>query len=182
MRWAFLAVSIGTHLFAEAQVVVKAYVVQGDTMPIGILPEVVKSVPLSTEARRERARMISRIKTVMPYAKMTAFQLQEVEQQLQLITSKKERKKFVKEKEKQLKEQFKKRLENLSPEEGKMLVKLINRETGTTVYEILDAYTGSTEKFFWTTFSSFWSYDLKATYDPVEDYQIEAIVKSLGYE
>lgn len=166
----------------SAQVILPAYIHEGDTLPIDILPEIIKSIPQSAEARREKLKLIARIKTVMPYAKMTAFQLQEVEQQVQLIPSKKEKKKFIKEKEKQLKEQFKKRLENLSPEEGKLLVKLINRETGSTVFEILDTYTGSAEKFFWSTFSSFWNYDLKATYDPVEDYQIEEIVRGLGYK
>ncbi|MBI3235865.1 MAG: DUF4294 domain-containing protein, partial [Bacteroidetes bacterium] len=114
---------------------VRAVVVDGDTIPIIELPNYTFYGKLSPEERRERLLLISRIKTVLPYAKMAAFRLQMMEQNLQQISSKKAKKAYIKETEKQLKAEFTEQLKNLSINQGKLLVKLIHRETGNTVYE-----------------------------------------------
>jgi hypothetical protein len=161
---------------------VRCIVMEGDTVPIIELPSYVFYGKLTPEERRERLILISRIKSVLPYAKMASFRLQMMEQNLQQMTSKREKKAYIKETEKQLKKEFTDQLKNLSINQGKLLVKLIHRETGNTVYELLGDYSGSAERFFWNSFSKFWDSDLNTKYDPVQDYKIEQIIKSLKIE
>jgi hypothetical protein len=161
---------------------VRCVIVDGDTIPVFTLPNFIFFGKLSPEERRERILLVNRVRTVLPYAKMAAFRLQMMEQNLQQIGSRKAKKEYIKETEKQLKEEFTEQLKNLSINQGKILVKLIHRETGNTVYELLSDYSGRAETFFWNTFSKFYDSDLDARYDPVEDYKIEQIIKSLGLE
>ena len=66
--------------------------------------------------------------------------------------------------------------------QGVLLTKLLYRETGKTAYEILNEFTGSFETFLWNTTAKVFGGDLKDTFDPMEDYQIEHIITSLGLE
>src|SRR6185436_13134440 len=56
--------------------------------------------------------------------------------------SKKEKKAYIKSREKELKAQFADPLSNLSVYQGKVLMKLINRQTGNNCYEIVKEYRG----------------------------------------
>lgn len=161
---------------------VHCVIVDGDTIPVFTLPNYIFYGKLTPEERRERIMLVNRIRSVLPYAKMAAFRLQIMEQNLQQISSRKARKEYIKETEKQLKDEFTEQLKNMSINQGKLLVKLIHRETGSTVYELLSDYSGSAETFFWDTFSKFYDSDLDTKYDSVEDYKIEQIIKSLGME
>lgn len=187
MRYILFIVFWGLSLYhsqAQTDTVkkVRCVVVDGDTIPIFTLPNFIFFGKLTPEERRERIMLVNRIRSVLPYAKMAAFRLQIMEQNLQQISSRKARKEYIKETEKQLKEEFTEQLKNMSINQGKLLVKLIHRETGSTVYELLSDYSGSAETFFWDTFSKFYDSDLDTKYDPVEDYKIEQIIKSLGLE
>jgi hypothetical protein len=180
--WVLIFLLLG-ELSVYAQInIPRAIIVDGDTIPEIDLPTFVYHGRLTVEERRERLLLIARVRHVMPYAKMTAFRLQMLEENLKQISSKKARKTFIKKTEKTLKEEFSNQLKNLSIEEGKVLVKLISRESGSTVYDLLDNYTGTAEKFFWSTFSSFYDYELDTAYDPVEDYKIEIIIKQFKLE
>ncbi|MDZ4759327.1 MAG: DUF4294 domain-containing protein [Bacteroidota bacterium] len=166
------------NIFAQHTTVV----VENDTILVSELPTFTYTAKMTEEQRRAYYRLISRVKFVLPYAKMAAFHLQQVEQKLQAIPSKKDRKKFVKKYSKELKESFQKQLKNLTIDEGKLMVKLVSRETGATVYGIMSEYYGSAEKFFYNSFSSLYGYDLDETYDPVENFQIEKIIHDYKLE
>ncbi len=167
-----------SNLFAQHTTVI----VENDTILVSELPTFTYTSKMTPEQRAAYHLLINRVKFVLPYAKIAAFHLQQVEQKLQSITSKKERKKFVKKYSKELKESFQKQLKNFSIEEGKIMVKLVSRETGSTVYGIMSEYYGSAEKFFYNSFSSLYGYDLDETYDPVENFQIEKIIKDYKLE
>jgi hypothetical protein len=62
------------------------------------------------------------------------------------------------------------------------LIKLIFRETGKTTYELLETYRGSFTAYFWQGMTKFYGGNLKDEYNPVEDWQIEQIIKQLGFE
>ncbi|MSQ79512.1 MAG: DUF4294 domain-containing protein [Flavobacteriaceae bacterium] len=170
-------------LVGKSQIIVtQAMVVDGDTVPHIELPRFIFIGKLTPAERRERLVLLARIRTVMPYAKMTAFRLQMMEQNLQQMGSKKEKKAYIKLTETHLKKEFTESLKNLSVEQGKLLVKLISRETGNTVFDLMGDYSGGTERFFWNTFSSFWGYELDVQYDLVEDYRIELAIRQLGIQ
>jgi hypothetical protein len=93
-----------------------------------------------------------------------------------LVADKKnrERKKLMREAEKNLKVEFKKDLENLTVNQGKILMKLIDRETGNSSYDLVKEYRGKMTAFFWQSFAVIYDDDLnmKVRYDKDGDDRI----------
>lgn len=161
---------------------VRYEVVDGDTFPVYTFDEVILKDLRDPEAYKKYLRLVRNVKKTLPYAKLTAFKLQMIEDNLNQLKTKRAKDKYIKQHEKALKEDFEKQLENLSVTQGLLLMKLIHRETGSTTYEILKKYRGSAKAMMWQTFAKFYGSDTKGTYDPVEDYQIEHIIRSLEIE
>jgi hypothetical protein len=132
---------------------------------------------LDDEKRKQYQILKRRVIKTMPYAKMAAFKIRAMEDELSTIKGSRARKKYIQKCEKGLKAMYTQQLKNLSIGEGQVLMKLIHRETGKTTWEIMKGYSGSVEAFFWQSFGSFWGHDLKREFDPVVDYQIEHIIK-----
>jgi hypothetical protein len=97
------------------------------------------------------------------------------------VTSKNERKKYIKSREKELKERFADPLTNLSVYQGKVLMKLINRQTGNDCYDIIKEYKGSLSARMYQTVAFFFGSSLRQPYDLADatDRQIESIVKEI---
>jgi hypothetical protein len=161
---------------------VRYEVVDGDTFPVYTFDEVILKDLRDPEAYKKYLRLVRNVKKTLPYAKLTAFKLQMIEDNLNQLKTKRAKDKYIKQHEKALKEDFEKQLENLSVTQGLLLMKLIHRETGSTTYEILKKYRGSAKAMMWQAFAKFYGSDTKGTYDPVEDYQIEHIIRSLEIE
>lgn len=134
------------------------------------------------EQRKAYKKLVNNVRVVLPYAKLAAFRLQMMEDNLAMIETKKARNKYIKETEKAIKEEFMSSLKKMSRSQGKLLLKLIHRETGKTSYEILKGYRGSAEAFYWTAFAKFYDADIDEEYDTILDYQIEYIIKSYKLE
>ncbi len=115
-----------------------------------------------------------------PYAKIASAELRFIEESVAKMTSEKEKKKFIKEQEKIMKEQFEKDLKNLTYTQGKILIKLIDRETGHTSYNLVKDLRGSFQAFFWQGIAKIFSANLKSEYDPDgADKMIEKVVQSI---
>jgi hypothetical protein len=97
------------------------------------------------------------------------------------VTSKKERKDYIKSREKELRKQFTEPLSNLSVYQGKVLMKLINRQTGNNCYEILKEYKGGLNARAYQTVAFFFGSSLKQDWDLKDqnDRQIENFVKEI---
>ena len=189
MKWiyAILFLTLGSPLIAQVHVpdsmkIVRKVVMDGDTFYVYEFDEVIFQEFRSKEERAEYLKLVRRVKKVMPYAKLAAFRLQMMEDNLNQIKGRRARKKYIKETEKAIKEEFMSQLRNLYVEEGKLLLKLIHRETGNTTYEILKQYRGSATTFYWGMIAKTYDADIKVEYDPIEDYWIEYIIKSLNLE
>ncbi|MEY4874881.1 MAG: hypothetical protein RL708_30 [Bacteroidota bacterium] len=76
------------------------------------------------------------IKIVFPYVKEAGRIVNEVNAKLPTLTNK-ERRKFIKQKEEELRVRFEEPLKKLYDTQGKLLILLINRETGNSVYKVL---------------------------------------------
>jgi hypothetical protein len=111
--------------------------------------------------------------------KLAAFRLQMMEDNLNLLSSEKAKRKYIKECEKAIKKQFMDDLKNMYVEEGRILLKLIHRETGKTTFDIMKNYGGTFETIFFQVLAKSYNTSMKVTYDPVIDYQIEEIIKSI---
>lgn len=159
---------------ANAQVTI----VNGDTITDVLrMDPIILSNSMDEQAINDYKILKRRVIKTMPFAKMAAYKMKVMEDQLATITNKRDRKKYIKKCESSLKAMYTQQLKNLTIGEGQVLMKLLHRETGKTSWEILKNYRGTAEAFFWQAFGSFWGHDLKQEFDPVVDYQIEHIIK-----
>lgn len=100
---------------------------------------------------------------VFPYAKEGIRIFREVEYASQHL-SKRERKKRIKELEKELKAEFEQPLTKLTKLQGKILIKMIEKETEESMYNLMKSVKGRFTAFYWNQFSKLYSYDLKDGY------------------
>lgn len=175
----FFAIVFSTGAYSQ---VVRYEVIDGDTMPVYELDEVILKDMKDVEAEKRYLRLVRDVKKTLPYAKMAAFRLQLMEDNLRMIENEKERKEYVKKTEKAIKEEFIDDLKDLTISQGRLLIKLIHRETGKTSYELLSDYTNPFTSIFWQGMAKVYGTSLKSGFDPVEEYQVEYIIRSLGLE
>lgn len=158
------------------------YEIEGkDTLPVYLLNKFnFNTNSTKTKAQKDAFVNLNKwVRKALPYAKMAAFRLQMMEDNLCLLKSEKEKKKYIKECEKAIKKQFMDDLKNMYVEEGRILLKLIHRETGKTTFDIMKDYGGALETLFFQAMAKSYNTSMKVTYDPVIDYQIEEIIKSI---
>jgi len=127
-------------------------------------------------------RLKNAVYVTYPYARIAGTTINEINTKLVGIEAKKERKKIIKSREKELKNQFTEPLSNLSVYQGKILMKLINRQTGNNCYEIIKEYKGGVNARFYQTIAWFVGGNLKQEWNLKEnslDRDIESIVKEI---
>ena len=80
--------------------------------------------------------------------------------------------------EKDLKNEFEDELKDLSINQGRILMKLIDRETGKTTYQIVKEMRGGFEAVMWQAVARIFGNNMKSEYDAsTEDIMIERAVK-----
>jgi hypothetical protein len=129
----------------------------------------------------EWTRLRNAVYVTYPYARTAGNLMNDINARMAQYTSKKERKNYLKTREKELKDQFADPLSNLSVYQGKILMKLINRQTGNNCYEIVKEYRGGVTARFYQTVAFFFGSSLKQEWDVNDkvDRQIENIVKEI---
>jgi hypothetical protein len=166
-------------------IVVPAIYYDGELMPYSELEMVyISNLPPDKLAKYMAAynRLRNAVYVTYPYARTAGVVINDVNAHLQGVSSKSERKKYIKSREKDLKQQFSEPLTNLSVYQGKILMKLINRQTGNNCYEIIKEYRGGFNARMYQTVAFFFGSSLKQEYDPLHDrtdHQIEAIVQEI---
>ena len=89
-----------------------------------------------------------------------------------------QKEKYIKEYEKRLFKEFEKPLRSLSINQGKMLLKLIDREAGISSYYAIKNYKGGAAAGFWQGIAKLFGSDLKKKYDMFgEDKILEELVQ-----
>ncbi len=109
------------------------------------------------------------VKKTLPYAKLINRTLQETYEYLQTFDTKKEKDAYLKKFEKQLYAQYKPIMKKFTKNQGKIMIKLVNRETNQNSYNIVKAFMGTFRAGFWQTFGRFFGVNLKAEYRPQKD-------------
>lgn len=129
----------------------------------------------------EWTRLRNAVYVTYPYARIAGSTINDINNNLKNVTNKKERKTYIKSREKELKAQFADPLSNLSVYQGKVLMKLINRQTGNNCYEIIKEYKGGVNARFYQTVAFFVGGNLKQDWDVGDktDRQIENFVKEI---
>ena len=161
--------------------IVYSTVIDGDTLLIIPLDEVkIKAKRTRKNMRhiRRTNRLIRYVKKVYPYAKIAGRKLQEYDSLLSTIESKSQRRKIMRQAEKEINEEFGGELRKLTINQGKILLKLIDRETGDTSFKLVRDLRGGFTAFFYQTFARLFTLNLKVKYDPKGvDKKIEEIVQ-----
>ena len=159
------------------------YIVEGtDTIPVINLPDVniVDYGPDYEKRLKEYYRLRFNVVKVYPYARLAAIKINQLNDSLSKIQSDRERRKFRKKFEEQLRTDFGKTIEGLSVNQGKIFIKLLDRETGHTGYEIIKDVKGSFSALLLQTSARIFGHNLKDVYDPQGDErQIESIVQQI---
>ena len=111
------------------------------------------------------------IKKTLPYAKLISSTLLETYEYIDTYQTEKQKQAYLKRFEKELFAQYKPQMKKLTKNQGKMLIKLINRETNQSSYSIVKAFLGKFRAGFWQTFSKFFGASLKQGYHPAKNKQ-----------
>jgi len=129
----------------------------------------------------EWTRLRNAVYVTYPYARTAGYLMNDINAHTAQMKTKKERKAYIKTREKELKDQFADPLSQLSVYQGKILMKLINRQTGNNCYEIVKEYRGGVTARLYQTVAFFFGSSLKQDWDTKDkvDRQIENIVKEI---
>jgi hypothetical protein len=162
-------------------IVCSAVVYEGDTIEAKILAGVYVWNRRSPAAKEAWTRLRNAVYVTYPYARKAGWVFTDIEKHIANNPDKREVKKYINSREKELKKEFTEPLKNLSVYQGKVLMKLINRETGgVNCYDILKELKGGFTARFWQTVAFVFGSDLKQPYDAYgKDAEIESIVKEV---
>jgi hypothetical protein len=176
---------VGFKAIAQKDSLEKTYstVIDGDTIPLIYMSEVVVFGDMSPEAAAKlKAYYILRrdVLRTYPYAKFAAKKLKEISDYSASLNSEKEKRRYIKAKETELKSQFETDLKKLTINQGRILMKLIDRETGNTTYALVKELRGGFRATIYQGFARLIGDNMKDSYDAAgEDEGIESIVQQI---
>lgn len=159
----------------------------GDTLIFKNIKEVVVFPDRTFKNKRQYRRYnryILKVKKVYPLAVEARKLLDEYEPRYYTLEDQKDRRKLMKQLEKELLDEHKEELKKWSISDGRILLKLINRETERTPYSLIKDFRGGFSATFWQGIARLFKNDLKDDYDPEgDDKMLEEIVTliELGY-
>ena len=126
---------------------------------------------------RSYERLVSNIKRVYPYALIVRERLKRVDEDMKGITDEKERKRYLKEVEKDVFSKYEDDMREMTITQGRLLIKLIDRETQNTSYVLIREYRGKFAAAFWQGIARIFGTNLKEEYDASgKDALIELII------
>ena len=152
------------------------------------MPEIeIKEVTIHARTARARRseyrqyeKLVSNIKKVYPYALIVRVKLAEVDEELNNYPREREKKRYLKDVEKDVFAEYREDIENMTITQGRLLIKLIDRETQNTSYTLIREYRGKFSAAFWQSVARLFGTNLKEEYDPYgEDALIEAIIREI---
>ena len=158
-----------------------AIVDHGQVFPMILLPEFALNNTMINAAERERRnRLRNDVYQVYPYALAAAAMFKEINDNLDKIPERRERKRYLKTMDKQLDHLFKDPLKQLSIDQGHVLIKLVNRQTGRNCYSIIKELKGGLSAVVWQSVGVFFNNNLNRDYDPTgDDKEVEDIVHDM---
>jgi len=123
-------------------------------------------------------RLVWRVKKVLPYAKEAALLVKKYEMEVSPDARGKDRRVYVRKAEEELMKKYGPAMKKLSVNDGRVLIKLIDRETNKVSYDLIHELKGGVSAVFWQGVARIFGNNLKSKYDPWgEDRQIEQIIQ-----
>lgn len=141
----------------------------GDTIYKVILNNIIVYPPERFKNKEEEDfywRTVRDVKRTLPYAKLINHTLQETYEYIETLPSQKAKEDYLKRFEKEVFAQYKPEMKKLSKNQGKTLIKLVNRETNQKSYYIVKAFLGTFRAGFWQTFGRFFGVNMRDGFHP----------------
>ena len=158
----------------------KTLITESDSILHYILPEILvypQRKDWSRKGLHQYTILEMRVMKVYPIAKAAALKLKGYNSVYLTFKSNGERKEYIKKIEKDLFSEFEPEIRSMSINQGRILIKLIDRETGQSSYEIIKEFKGGFSAFFWQGIARIFGHNLKSEYDAAnEDKMIEYII------
>lgn len=136
----------------------------------------------SPAARTDYFRLKYNVLKVAPYAVFAGNRYRQLERDVATTADKRKQKEMVKACEKEIKDLFNREIKDMSITQGEILIKLINRETGDTSYGLVKELKGGLNAFMFQSLARLFGHDLKETYNPQQERDIEGILDNAGYK
>src|ERR1035437_863736 len=177
----FIAGKVSAQISINDTIRVGAIIEHGQAFPMILMPEFVITRQLMDQTERiRRERLRNDVYVTYPYALAATTIFREVNENLDKMDARRDRKRYLKTIDKKLDHVFKEPLKNLSIDQGHVLIKLINRQTGQNCYSIIKELKGGFSAVFWQSVGVFFNNNLVRDYDPYDrDKEVESIVKDL---
>jgi hypothetical protein len=105
---------------------------------------------------------------VYPFALQAINLYEEIEAETKGL-NKRQKKRYLRKENKELKEDFKDQMKNLSRTEGKVLMKMVEKEIEKPFFDIIKETRGGMTATYWHNLGKIWGYDLKNGYQPGAD-------------
>lgn len=158
-------------------------IVDGDTFPHVKMHRVLIYPKRKFKTRRQHRRynrLVYNVKKVYPYAVLIGNYYAEIVRDLQYIPNKRDQKKYLKRKEKELRGEYEGTLVDLTFTQGRLLIKLVDRETSHSTFDVVREFKGGVSAVFWQSLALLFGTNLKTEYDPsIEDKMIEEIIAQI---
>lgn len=139
----------------------------------------IQTIPVFHRKRdfKNYQRMVRAVKKVYPLALEAAKRMENLDEELAAMDSRKDRKEYTKAIEDALKEEISPMLWKMTRYEGTILLKLIDRETDHTAFAIIKDFRSGFTAGFYQMLAKMFGNNLKLEYDPKgEDEVLEQIV------
>lgn len=153
---------------------------EGDTIPVIDMRPVYVFAPMkfkSNKERQEYTKLVRDVKKAYPYARLIAASVIETYEYMQTLPDEKTRQKHLEEVQKYMMSTYKPQMKKMTRNQGKILIKLIDRECNTSSYNIVKSLVGSFKAGVYNVFAGVFGNSLKAQYEPEgQDAAIESIV------
>ena len=146
-----------------------AGIYKGDTIGYFFLKPVYIYAPLkfkSNKERQEYSKLVRDVKIAYPYAKMVSSSIIETYEFMQTLPDEKSRQKHLEEVQKYMMKEYKPKMKKMTRNQGKILIKLIDRECNTPSYNIVKSLVGSFKAGVFNVFAGLFGNSLKTEYDP----------------
>ena len=141
----------------------------GDTIYKVIMNNIIVYPPERFKDKEEEEyywRTVRDVRRTLPYAKLINRTLQETYEYIETFSSQKEKEDYLKRFEKEVFNQYKPEMKKLTKNQGKTLIKLVNRETNQKSYYIIKAFMGTFRAGFWQTFGRFFGVNMREGFHP----------------
>lgn len=141
----------------------------GDTTYKVILNTIIVYPPERFKNKAEEEfywRTVRDVKRTLPYAKLINRTLQETYEYLETFPTQKQKEDYLVQFEKVVFNQYKPEMKKLTKNQGKTLIKLVNRETNQRSYYIVKAFLGTFRAGFWQTFGRFFGVNMREGFHP----------------